>query len=198
MKAFVIFPTICVFLLTMTLLSLGAQKKQRIVLLWSVMLTILFGGLMLWFSVDAFVFLYYLNFIGIVISIPCLTYWAMRLLSKILDRRINWIGVLGLGILSTVVTVGIAGFLIFISFLYNPMDPPINKQTIEKKETNTQTLIKHINHSFIDSRTYLLIELIRDRPPPNSRQFPLKCGQLSGSYLKNTLYRRIERKENVL
>ncbi len=148
MGAFVIFPTNCVFLLTMTLLTLGVQKKQRTALHSSVMLTVLFGGLMLWFSVDAFVFLYYLNFIGIVICIPCLTYWSVRLLSKILDKRINWIGVLGLGILSTVVTVVIAGFLIFISFLYNPMDPPANKQIIEKKGRNAQTLIKPINHVY--------------------------------------------------
>jgi hypothetical protein len=133
MKAFVIFPTICVFLLTMTLLTLDGQTKQRTTLLWSVMVTALFGGLMTWFSVDVFAFLYYSNFIGVLVCIPCLTYLTNRLLSKNLDKKINWIRVLGLGILSTVVTITTAGFLILISFLNNPMDPPTNKQSTEEK-----------------------------------------------------------------
>jgi hypothetical protein len=132
MKVFVIFPTICIFLLTMTLLTLDGQTKRRTTLLWSSIVTVLFGGLMTWFSVDAFVFLYYSNFIGVLVCIPCLTYLTNRLLNKTLDKRVNWIRVLGLGILSTVVTVATAGFLIFMSFMYNPMDPPTNKQTTEK------------------------------------------------------------------
>jgi hypothetical protein len=131
MKAFVIFPTICVFLLTMTLLALDGQTKQRTKLISSIIVTALFGGLMTWFSLDAFLFLYYLNFIGVLISIPCLTYLTYRLLSKNQDEGVNWIRVLGLGILSTVVTVATAGFLIFMSFMYNPMDPPIKEQSTE-------------------------------------------------------------------
>ena len=96
------------------------------------MVTVLFGGLMTWFSVDAFVFLYYFNFMGVFVCIPCLTYLTNRLLSKSLDKRINWFRILGLGILSTVVTVATAGFLIFMSFMYNPMDPPTNEQPTEK------------------------------------------------------------------
>jgi hypothetical protein len=132
MKAFVIFPTICIFLLTMTLLTMDGQTNRRTTLLWSVMLTALFGGLMTWFSVDAFTFLYYSNFIGVLVCIPCLTYLTNRLLSKTQDEKIKWIRVLGLGILSTVVTVATAGFLIFMSFMYNPMDPPIKKQSTEE------------------------------------------------------------------
>lgn len=132
MKSFVIFPTICIFLLTMTLLTLGGQTKRRATLLWSGIVTVLFAGLMTWFSLDAFVFLYYSNFIGVLVSIPCLTYLTNQFVTKTLDKRVNWIGLLGLGILSTVVTVATAGFLIFMSFMYNPMDPPINKQSTEK------------------------------------------------------------------
>lgn len=95
-------------------------------------MTVLFGGLMTWFSVDAFTFLYYSNFIGVVVCIPCLTYLTNRLFSKTQGKGINWIRVLGLGILSTVVTVATAGFLILMSFIYNPMDPPTNKQSTEK------------------------------------------------------------------
>jgi hypothetical protein len=132
MKAFVIFPTICVFLLATTLLTLDAQTKWRTTLLWSGILTILFGGLMTWFSVDAFFFLYYSNFIGVLVCIPCLTYLTNRLLNKTSDKRANWIGILGIGIVSTVLTAATAGFLIFMSFMYNPMDPPTNKQSTEK------------------------------------------------------------------
>lgn len=132
MKAFVIFPTICVFLLTMTLLTLDGQTKPRTMLLWSILVTVLFGGLMSWFSVDVLLFLYYSNFIGVLVCIPCVTYLTNRLLSKPLDKRVNWLRVLGLGILSTAVTIATAGFLIFMSFMYNPMDPPTNKQSTEK------------------------------------------------------------------
>jgi len=132
MKAFVIFPTICVFLLTMTLLTLDGQTKLRTMLLWSILVTVLFGGVMSWFSVDVFLFLYYSNFIGVLVCIPCVTYLTNRLLSKPLDKRVNWLRVLGLGILSTAVTIATAGFLLFMSFMYNPMNPPTNKQSTEK------------------------------------------------------------------
>jgi hypothetical protein len=132
MKAFVIFPTICVFLLTMTLLTLARQTKRRTILLWPDIVTVLFAGLMTWLSVDAFVFLYYSNFIGVLVCIPCLTYLTNQLLNRTLDKRVNRIGVLGLGILSTAVTVATAVFFIFMSFMYNPMDPPTNKQSTEK------------------------------------------------------------------
>ena len=132
MKAFVIFPTICVFLLTLTLLTLDGQMKARTTLFCSVIVTVLFGGLMTWFSVDAFFYLYYSNFIGVLVCIPCLTYLTNRLLSKNFDKRMSWIRVLGLGILSTLVTLATAGFFILFSFLNNPMDPPTNKQSTEK------------------------------------------------------------------
>lgn len=127
MKAFVIFPTICVFFLTMTLLMLVGQTKPKLKLLWSILVTVLFGGFMTWFSVDVFVFLYYSNFIGLLVCISCLTYLANRGFSKTLNNRVNWFRILGLRIMSIAVTVVIAGFLIFIAFLFNPMDPPINK-----------------------------------------------------------------------
>lgn len=132
MKAFVIFPTICVFLLITTLLTLDGQTKSRTTWFLSVIVTVLFGGLMTWFSVDVFIFLYYTNFIGVLVCIPCLTYLTNRLLNKNVDKGTNWIRVLGLGVIATVVTVATAGFLILFSFLNNPMDPPTNKQSTEK------------------------------------------------------------------
>ena len=132
MKAFVIFPTICVFLLTTTLLTLSTSIKWRTILLWSGIVTVLFGGLMTWFSVAAFLFLYYSNFIGVLVCISCLTYLTNRLLNKTLDKKVNWIGIFGIFIVSTVLTVATAGFLIFMSFMYNPMDPPTNEQSTEK------------------------------------------------------------------
>lgn len=132
MKAFVIFPAICVFLFTKTLFTLDGQTKRGTTLLWTVAVIVLFGGLMTWFSVDVFVFLYYANFIGVLVCIPCLTYLSYRLLNKTLGERVNWIAVLGLGILSTVVTVAAAGYLFLASFIQNPMDPPTKKQDTEK------------------------------------------------------------------
>jgi hypothetical protein len=134
MKAFVIFPAICIFLLTMSLLKVVGQTKNWATLLWSVVVTILFAGLMIWRSVDVIAFLYYSNFVGVLVCIPCLTYLTNRLLTRSPDKKISLIRLLVLGILSTVVTVGTAGLLIFMSFIFNPTDPPTNKQSTERRE----------------------------------------------------------------
>jgi hypothetical protein len=133
MKAFVIFPTVCVFLLTLTLLRLKGQMKPMTTLLWSIIVTAVFAGLTTWFSLAVFEFLYYSNFLGIVVCIPCLTYLTNQLFSSKLNQGTNWVRVMGLGIISTVATIATAGFLIFISFMHNPMDPPTNKQSTEKR-----------------------------------------------------------------
>lgn len=132
MKTFVIFPTICFFVLTLTLLRVGLIRP-RTSFLWSTIMTIILGGLMTWLSVDIFFLLYYANFLGVIILIPCLTYLTNKLFKDNSDR-IKWIRILGLGLLSTVLTIATAGFLILISFIYNPMDPPTNKQPTEKRD----------------------------------------------------------------
>jgi hypothetical protein len=105
--------------------------KPTTVLLWSIIATAVFAGLKTWFSLAVFEFLYYSNFLGVVVCIPCLTYLTNQLFSQP-EERTNWVRALGLGIISTVVTIATAGFLIFISIMHNPMDPPTNKQSTEK------------------------------------------------------------------
>ena len=148
MKAFVIFPTICVFVLTMTLLTLDGQTKSRTTFLWSAIVTVLFGGLKTWFSVDFFFFLYYSNFIGVLVCVPCLTYLTNRLLSKKLDKRTNWILVLGLGIISTVVTIATAGFLNLFSvdclFVGGSIGLCMNDMNIKNPAVATVTAVDRI------------------------------------------------------
>jgi hypothetical protein len=134
MKAFVIFPTICVFVLSLTLLKLLGEIKPKISLLRSTIVTVVFGGLMTWLSVEIFVFLYFANFLGAIVCIPCLTYLTPRLFRSNSNKKIFWISLVGLGIVSTAVTMGVAWFLILFSFLNNPMDPPTNKEGTEIKK----------------------------------------------------------------
>lgn len=133
MKAFAIFPTICVFVLTLTLLRLSGQLKPRTTLLLTLMVTIFFGGLMTWFSFEIFQFLYFANFFGVLVCIPCLTYLTNRLFSDNSDKRIHWLRILGLGLASTAVTIVVAGALIFFSFLNNPMDPVTKEKQMEMR-----------------------------------------------------------------
>jgi hypothetical protein len=131
MKAFVIFPTICFFALTLTLLRLG-QLRPQTALLWSTILTIIFGALMTLVSADVFLFLYYMNFLGVIILIPCLTYLTNELFSDN-SNKIKWVRILGLGLVSTVLTIVIFATSMFFSFAYNPMDPAPKQ---EQKESD--------------------------------------------------------------
>ena len=119
MKAFVIFPTICVFVLTLTLVTLGGQSRPRTIL-WSTVVTASFGGLMTWLSFEVFAFLYFSNFIGVLVCIPCLTYLTNRLFSSDSNKIMFWIRIPGLGVVSTTVTLILAWYLILFSFINNP------------------------------------------------------------------------------
>src|SRR5258706_4591217 len=104
MKAFVIFPTLCVFVLALTLLILSGQSRSRTIF-WSTLVTATFSGLMKWLSVEVFEFLYFSNFLGVLVCIPCLTYLTNRLFPDKSNKRTVWVRVLGLGVISTVVTI---------------------------------------------------------------------------------------------
>lgn len=120
MKAFVLFPTICVFVFTFTLIKLSGITESRSVLLRSLIVTAVVDLLMIWFSGEGF-FLYYGNWIGILILIPCFTYLGNTLFKNNTDK-IKWIRILGLTIFSTVLTIVIFATVMFFSFAYNPMD----------------------------------------------------------------------------
>ena len=133
MKAFVIFPTICVFVLALTLLTLGGQPRLRAFPLSSLG-AVTFGGLMTWMSVEVFTFLYFSNFIGVLVCIPCLTYLTSQLFTDNSNKMTFWLRIVGLGIVSTAVTLGLAWYLILFSFINNPMDPATDKERVEIKD----------------------------------------------------------------
>ncbi len=124
MKAFVLFPTLCVFVFTLTLLKLNRQTKSWIVFSWAIVVTATFGGVMTFYSVEIFEFLFYSTFIGVLICIPCLTYLLNKLFKHNSNRRVYLLRVVGLSVASTLVTATIAGMLILFAFINNPMDPP--------------------------------------------------------------------------
>jgi hypothetical protein len=124
MKAFVLFPTICIFVFSLTLLKLNGQTKSWIVLSWATIVTATFGGLMILYSVEVFEFLFYSNFLGVLVCIPCLTYLLNKLFKKNFNQRVYLLRVVGLSFVSTLITAVIAGTLILFAFLNNPMDPP--------------------------------------------------------------------------
>jgi hypothetical protein len=124
MKAFVLFPTICIFVFSLTLLKLNGQTKSWIVLSWATIVTATFGGLMILYSVEVFEFLFYSNFLGVLVCIPCLTYLLNKLFKKNFNQRVYLLRVVGLSFVSTLITAVIAGTLILFAFINNPMDPP--------------------------------------------------------------------------
>ncbi|SRR5258705_12579672 len=124
MKAFAIFPTICVFTMTLTLFNLDKQIKFQKSLIIATTFTVIFGGLMIRYSLSTFYFLYFFNVIGVLVLIPCLTYWINRAFRTTQNTGINWIRILGLGLVSTVLSLVLCGALTLLSFFFNPMDPP--------------------------------------------------------------------------
>ena len=118
MKTFVIFPTICVSILTWTLLSLLGQMKRRTKFVLTILATIIFGGLMTWFSVDLLVFLYFSNFVSIILVIPCMTYLIYNWLP---NQKIEgkYLRIFAIGLLSTVLTLAIFGTAMFFALAYN-------------------------------------------------------------------------------
>lgn len=123
MKTFVLFPTLCVFLLTLTLLKVAGQVRPKTILIWSVFTTAIFGGLMTWFSANLFTFLYYSNFSAILIIIPCLTYLINKMLPDILIEKRLWLRIFGFGLASTILTLMLFGTAMFFSLIFNPTDP---------------------------------------------------------------------------
>lgn len=130
MKALIIFPTICVFVMTLTLLKLEGTTKPRNALLRTIAVTAILSGLMIWFPVEGF-FLYYGNWIGIMILIPCFTYLSNKLFKDNADKT-RWIRILGLTIFSTILTVAIFALSLLFALTYNPTDPTPRQEQIQK------------------------------------------------------------------
>lgn len=123
---FVIFPGICVFALILTSLILFGKMKVGAMLTWTIITTTLFIVFTTWFSSKAFTFLYYGNFIGIFILIPCLTYLAHRWFPVKSDGK-HWLRISLLALAATVLTLIFFLVTMFFSLMYNPMDPALQQ-----------------------------------------------------------------------
>jgi amino acid transporter len=113
------------------MLKLNGEGKVRTMLLWSTLIAAFFGICMVWFSVAAFRFLFYSNFIGILTFAFCQTYLMDQFLFRNSSGIFNRFRLLLFGTLSTLIAITVGGFFIIVSFLNNPMDPPL-KQSNEK------------------------------------------------------------------
>lgn len=122
MKAFAIFPTICIFITVLTILRFldfsGTWLKKIII---SFIAAGLFAGFMIVNSLNYFEFLYFFNFVSVLIIVPCLTYLANVSINGFLDKR-YLLRTFVLFLLSTIVTLFVFGISFFISMASNPMD----------------------------------------------------------------------------
>ncbi len=122
MKAFAIFPTICVFALTLTLYNFDRQIKFRNTLLIAFFFAIVFGSYMTFYSSKLFPILYVVNIFGVFILTPCLTYWVSKLISSIGSKKVYWMKIIGVGIASALLSSFLFVLLMWNAFLHNPTD----------------------------------------------------------------------------
>lgn len=131
-KAFIIFPTICVFVLALTFLKLSGKIKTLWAIAWSVLIAGTFAGVIISYSDNAFSSLYYFNYSAVIITIPCLTYLINNNLPIVYGRQF-WFRLLGLSLLATLLTAIIFGASMFFSLANNPMDNPAPKPEQQKE-----------------------------------------------------------------
>ena len=122
MKAFAIFPTICIFVMVLTILRiLEFPSTWLMKILLSFLAAGLFTGFVLMNSLNYFEFLYFFNFVSVLIIVPCLTYIANVSIHGFLEK-IYLLRLFVLFLLSTIVTLIVFGISFFISVANNPMD----------------------------------------------------------------------------
>jgi hypothetical protein len=107
--------------MTLTFLNANGLTGKFKIIGWTILVTCILGGLLTFYSVELFTPLYYFNFVSVIISIPCLTYLTNKLFSDY--KKASWGRLLGLGIISTVLTVTLFLTIMLASFIQNPMDP---------------------------------------------------------------------------
>jgi hypothetical protein len=127
MKAFVIFPTICVFILTSSILKNQSDLGTKKNLFWSFTTTIIFCGLVIGalriFKAAEFAFLLMLsNVVFALIVIPILTFLINDLFPNA-TGKILWIRLFGIGVVATAVTAALFGASMIFALMNNPMDP---------------------------------------------------------------------------
>lgn len=134
MKSFAIFPTLSIFLLTLTLLSVSGQTGKLKIIGLAILSTSMLGGLLTMYSVELFEILYYFNLLSVIIVIACLTYLTNMLFPE--HKKATWIRLLALGVVSTVLTVTLFLTTMLAAFIQNPMDPIDKKLQTEQCERN--------------------------------------------------------------
>jgi hypothetical protein len=121
MKAFVIFPSISVFIITLTIFRI-----KNLPLVWgkrallSLVVAFLFALLMVFTIEYLFMLVYYFNLICVILLIPSLSYLAYKYFNHFLPTHYI-IKLIVLSIISTLLILMIFGFSVFISILFNPM-----------------------------------------------------------------------------
>lgn len=122
MKAFAIFPTICIFVMVLTILRiLGFPSTWLKKILFSFLAAGLFAVFVIINSSNFFEFLYFFNFVSVLIIVPCLTYLANVSIHGFLDKA-YLIRLFVLFVLSAIFTLLVFGILFFMSMANNPMD----------------------------------------------------------------------------
>jgi len=123
MKAFAIFPTLCLFILILTILKVfNFPTKNIFRLLLSFAIALIFLVTTILNSIEMFTFLYFGNFLSVIIIIPCMTYLLSSTISKKRTER-YWLKITLICISITIITVLTFAITFFYSMLNNPMDP---------------------------------------------------------------------------
>jgi len=123
MKAFAIFPTLCIFILALAIfkaLNFPSRKLYR--QLSAVALTIVFSVTMVLNSSEMFTFLYFGGFISVILIILSMTYLMGSMIEKKPPKR-YWILITLLFLSITLITTSVFIMTFIYSMLNNPMDP---------------------------------------------------------------------------
>ena len=123
MKAFAIFPTLCLFILALAIFkALNFPARMFYRQLSAIALTIVFSVTMVLNSSKMFTFLYLGGFISVIIIILSMTYLMESMIEKKSTTR-YWILLTLLFLTITVITTSVFIMTFIYSMLNNPMDP---------------------------------------------------------------------------
>lgn len=114
MKAFVVFPSLCLFIITFAL----AKKDIRSILLTSLLPSATFGVFAVVYGLKLFQLFYYLNFILVPITIPFVVYLFNRSATR--PSAVRWIVT---SITACILVIALFSACFFTAMAYNPMDP---------------------------------------------------------------------------
>lgn len=118
MKTFAIFPSIAIFLFSLTLFRV-VGKGFGIV---ATLISTLVACLLVIYSRQIFELLFYSNFISVIIVMPCLTYLGYSFLSKKSGVAFR-IKIIGIAVAAALITGALFAATMFFALMNNPMHP---------------------------------------------------------------------------